>query len=111
MCLSFLSNFHGHSQLIILISRPLKKEPIIPLCNAQFSVNCMASLCTLDDDLIGNMQVDNSRKHSSFPIPASVLVRVRELAEMQAQVPPNLSVGKVAGHSGRSVHETRSGYL
>lgn len=55
--------------------------------------------------------VDNSRKHSSFPIPASVLVRVRELAEMQAQVPPNLSVGKVAGHSGRSVHETRSGYL
>lgn len=104
MFLSFLSNFHGHSQLIILISRPLKKEPSIPLC-------CMASLCTLDDDLIGNMQVDNSRKHSSFPIPASVLVRVRELAEMQAQVPPNLSVGKVAGHSGRSVHETRSGYL
>lgn len=57
-----------------------------------------------------NVQVDNSRK-PSYPVPASVLVRVRELAEMQAQVPPNLSLGKSAGQSGRSVHETRSGYL
>uniref|UniRef100_A0A5B6ZKH8 Uncharacterized protein n=1 Tax=Davidia involucrata TaxID=16924 RepID=A0A5B6ZKH8_DAVIN len=57
------------------------------------------------------IQIQNSRKHASMPIPASILLRVRELAEMQAQVPPNLSSSKFAGCSGRSVHETRSGYL
>ncbi|KAI9161352.1 hypothetical protein LWI28_016618 [Acer negundo] len=37
----------------------------------------------------------NSRKHASaMPIPAAILLRVRELAEMQSQVSPNLSSGK-----------------
>ncbi|XVF25200.1 hypothetical protein REPUB_Repub13aG0192800 [Reevesia pubescens] len=54
----------------------------------------------------------NSRKHPSIPIPAPILLRVRELAEMQAQVPsPNLSVSKLAECGGRSVNETRPGYL
>ncbi|KAH7565552.1 hypothetical protein JRO89_XS09G0226300 [Xanthoceras sorbifolium] len=55
----------------------------------------------------------NSRKHASaMPIPAPILLRVRELAEMQQQVSPNLSSGKLAGSTGRNVHETRSsGYL
>ncbi|KAA8540250.1 hypothetical protein F0562_024187 [Nyssa sinensis] len=55
--------------------------------------------------------MQDSRKHASMPIPAPILVRVRELAEMQAQVPPNVSSSKFARSSGRSVHETRSGYL
>ncbi|XP_027125614.1 uncharacterized protein [Coffea arabica] len=56
----------------------------------------------------------NARKHASIPIPAPILLRVRELAEMQAQVPANFSSSKFTGQSGgsdRSVHETRSGYL
>ncbi|OMO66107.1 hypothetical protein COLO4_30770 [Corchorus olitorius] len=53
----------------------------------------------------------NSRKHPSMPIPAAILLRVRELAEMQAQVPPNLSASKQAACGGRSVNETKSGYL
>lgn len=55
----------------------------------------------------------NSRKHaSSMPIPAAILLRVRELAEMQQQVSPNLSSGKLASSTERNVHETRSsGYL
>ncbi|KAK9281560.1 hypothetical protein L1049_004463 [Liquidambar formosana] len=53
----------------------------------------------------------NSRKHASMPIPASILLRVRELAKMHAQVPPNLSSSKLASCGGRSVYETRSGYL
>ncbi|XVE51879.1 hypothetical protein DITRI_Ditri02bG0076400 [Diplodiscus trichospermus] len=54
----------------------------------------------------------NSRKHPSMPIPASILLRVRELAEMQAQIPPpNLSASKMAACDGRSVNETRPGYL
>ncbi|XWS16183.1 hypothetical protein CRYUN_Cryun34aG0063100 [Craigia yunnanensis] len=53
----------------------------------------------------------NSRKHPSIPIPAPILLRVRELAEMQAQVPaPNLSASKLAVCGGRSVNETRPGY-
>ncbi|XVE88642.1 hypothetical protein DITRI_Ditri19aG0086000 [Diplodiscus trichospermus] len=53
----------------------------------------------------------NSRKHPSMPIPAPILLRVRELAEMQAQVPPpSLSAGKLA-RGGVSVNETRPGYL
>ncbi|XP_030490749.2 uncharacterized protein LOC115707062 isoform X1 [Cannabis sativa] len=55
----------------------------------------------------------NSRKHASVPIPAPILLRVRQLAEMHSQMPPNLgsnsSLGGVSGRS--SVHETRSGYL
>ncbi|MBA0627979.1 hypothetical protein Godav_022768, partial [Gossypium davidsonii] len=54
----------------------------------------------------------NSRKHPSMPIPASILLRVRELAEMQAQASlPNLSTGKLSACGGGSVNETRPGYL
>ncbi|KAK8331214.1 hypothetical protein V6Z12_A10G059300 [Gossypium hirsutum] len=54
----------------------------------------------------------NSRKHPSMPIPAPILLRVRELAEMQAQASlPNLSTGKLSACGGRSVNETRPGYL
>lgn len=56
----------------------------------------------------------NSRKHASVPIPAPILLRVRQLAEMQAQVPPNVSSSKLVevGVGGRSVVESsRSGYL
>ncbi|PQM40726.1 hypothetical protein Pyn_17099 [Prunus yedoensis var. nudiflora] len=52
----------------------------------------------------------NSRKHASVPIPAAILLKVRELAEMHAQVPPNLGLGKLPSVS-RSVQQTRSGYL
>ncbi|KAK8608303.1 hypothetical protein V6N13_023729 [Hibiscus sabdariffa] len=52
----------------------------------------------------------NSRKHPSMPIPAPILLRVRELAEMQAQGPsPNLSASKLSACG--SVNETRPGYL
>ncbi|XP_059288593.1 uncharacterized protein LOC132041936 [Lycium ferocissimum] len=55
----------------------------------------------------------NSRKQASVPIPAPILSRVRELADMQGQIPPILSTGKSSGHSssGRNVHEARSGFL
>ncbi|PSR96194.1 Telomere repeat-binding protein [Actinidia chinensis var. chinensis] len=53
----------------------------------------------------------SSRKHVSVPIPAPILLRVRELAEIQAQVPPNLSSSKFGAYDDRNVHETRSGYL
>ncbi|GMI77853.1 TRF-like 6 [Hibiscus trionum] len=57
----------------------------------------------------------NSRKHPSMPIPAPILLRVRELAEMQAQAPlPNLSAASklpACGGGGGSVNETRPGYL
>ncbi|KAM1513177.1 hypothetical protein ACFX13_025365 [Malus domestica] len=52
----------------------------------------------------------NSRKHASVPIPASILLKVRELAEMHAQVPPNLGPSKPASVS-RSVHQMRPGFL
>lgn len=53
-----------------------------------------------------------ARKHaSSVPIPMPILLRVRELAEMQSQFPPNLSSSKLTGSAGRNVNETRSGYL
>lgn len=62
--------------------------------------------------MVTDEQMQNSRKHASIPIPASILVRVRELAEMQSLVPPDLSLSsKYARHGGRSVHETRPGYL
>ncbi|GMY34692.1 telomere repeat-binding protein 6 [Fagus crenata] len=52
----------------------------------------------------------NSRKPTSMPIPETILVRVRELAKMNAQVPPSLGSTKLAVGS-RNLHETRSGYL
>ena len=45
-----------------------------------------------------------------MPIPETILVRVRELAKMNAQVPPSLGSTKPAVGS-RNLHETRSGYL
>ncbi|KAJ1407114.1 SANT/Myb domain [Sesbania bispinosa] len=48
----------------------------------------------------------NSRKHGTVPIPEPILVRVRELAELNSQVPPN----KLTGGAG-NVHGDRSGYL
>ncbi|CAN4086994.1 unnamed protein product [Withania somnifera] len=55
----------------------------------------------------------NSRKQATVPIPAPILSRVRELADMQGQMPPVLSTGKSSGHnsSDRSVHEARFGFL
>ncbi|XP_057977707.1 uncharacterized protein LOC131164490 isoform X2 [Malania oleifera] len=47
----------------------------------------------------------NSRKHSSVPIPAPILLRVRELAELHAQAPPNFSSNKVGGSTVKSVHK------
>ncbi|KAI7728336.1 hypothetical protein M8C21_001814 [Ambrosia artemisiifolia] len=57
--------------------------------------------------------VQNSKKHSSIPIPAPILLRVRELAEMQSQVSPDLRAVKFDGHSGtgRNVNDIRSGFL
>ncbi|KAI3803328.1 hypothetical protein L1987_31478 [Smallanthus sonchifolius] len=55
--------------------------------------------------------VQNSKKHSSIPIPAPILLRVRELAEMQSQVSPDLKAVKFDGHSGRNVNDIRSGFL
>ncbi|XP_068479763.1 uncharacterized protein [Phaseolus vulgaris] len=49
----------------------------------------------------------NSRKHGTAPIPEKILLRVRELAEMNSQVPPNISSNKVAAGAG-SVHEDQS---
>ncbi|XP_059595408.1 uncharacterized protein LOC100263481 isoform X5 [Vitis vinifera] len=53
----------------------------------------------------------SSRKHGSMPIPAAILLKVRELAEMHAQVAPNLGTSKPSGCGGRTVHETRAGFL
>ncbi|KAF5787962.1 putative transcription factor MYB-HB-like family [Helianthus annuus] len=55
--------------------------------------------------------VQNSKKHSSIPIPAPILLRVRELAEMQSQVSPDLKAVKFDGHSSRNVNDIRSGFL
>ncbi|KAI4329100.1 hypothetical protein L6164_021400 [Bauhinia variegata] len=53
----------------------------------------------------------NSRKHGTVPIPEQILVRVRELAELNSQVPPNLSSSKLT-EGARSMREDKSaGYL
>ncbi|KAJ7951540.1 Telomere repeat-binding protein 6 [Quillaja saponaria] len=52
----------------------------------------------------------NSRKHGSAPIPEPILVRVRELAGLNAHVPPNASSGKLTVGA-RGMQETSSGYL
>ncbi|KAI3711954.1 hypothetical protein L1987_70503 [Smallanthus sonchifolius] len=51
--------------------------------------------------------VQNSKKHSSIPIPAPILLRVRELAETQSQVSPDLKAVK----SGSNINDIRSGFL
>ncbi|KAJ6415848.1 hypothetical protein OIU84_004606 [Salix udensis] len=54
----------------------------------------------------------NSRKNTgAMPIPAPILLKVRELAEMQAQVLPNLSSTKIAGSPRKNVHEKQTGFL
>ncbi|WCJ39448.1 TRF-like 6 [Euphorbia peplus] len=54
----------------------------------------------------------NSRKNNAtMPIPEAILLRVRELAEMQSVSIPNISLAKVVGSTGGSVHEKKSGYL
>ncbi|KAK1416921.1 hypothetical protein QVD17_26040 [Tagetes erecta] len=56
--------------------------------------------------------VQNSKKHPSIPIPAPILLRVRELAEMHSQVSPDLKAVKFNGHSGsRNVNDMKSGFL
>ncbi|XP_076881196.1 uncharacterized protein LOC143529256 isoform X2 [Bidens hawaiensis] len=56
--------------------------------------------------------VQNSKKHSSIPITAPILLRVRELAEMQSQVSLVLKAVKYDGHSGRRhVNDIKSGFL
>nr|AKV71969.1 telomere repeat-binding factor like-protein [Rehmannia glutinosa] len=55
----------------------------------------------------------SSRKQASVPIPAPILSRVRELADIQTQVPPSFSSGRLAGFndSNNTVHETSPGFL
>ncbi|PNY12722.1 MYB family transcription factor [Trifolium pratense] len=52
----------------------------------------------------------NSRKHGTAPIPEPILVRVRELAEINSQVPPNFSSSKLTT-TGGTVSGDRLGYL
>ncbi|KAF5466387.1 hypothetical protein F2P56_016313 [Juglans regia] len=54
--------------------------------------------------------VMNSRKPTSMPIPEPILERVRELAETNARVPPNLGTSKPTVGS-RNSQDTMSGYL
>jgi hypothetical protein len=54
----------------------------------------------------------NSRKHGTAPIPEPILVRVRELAEINSQVPPNSSSSKLTTTGGTvNMHGDRLGYL
>ncbi|XP_054784045.1 uncharacterized protein LOC129290996 isoform X3 [Prosopis cineraria] len=52
----------------------------------------------------------NSRKHGTVPIPEPILVRVRELAGMNSQVPTSFSSSKLTACTGVA-HDDRSGYL
>lgn len=52
--------------------------------------------------------VQNAKKQSSIPIPAPILLRVRELAEMQSQVSPDLKPVKFGS---RNVNDIKSGFL
>ncbi|PIN14635.1 hypothetical protein CDL12_12730 [Handroanthus impetiginosus] len=56
--------------------------------------------------------INSSRKQASVPIPASILSRVRELADLNAQASPSLTSSKLAGHndSNKTVHETGPGH-
>ncbi|GAU28807.1 hypothetical protein TSUD_357930 [Trifolium subterraneum] len=54
----------------------------------------------------------NSRKHGTAPIPEPILVRVRELAEINSQVPPNFSSSKLTTTGGTvNMHGDKLGYL
>jgi len=45
------------------------------------------------------------------PIPTSILLRVRELAEMHSQAGIEFGPSKFAGHGGKIVQEKGSGFL
>ncbi|ERN11204.1 uncharacterized protein LOC18439394 isoform X1 [Amborella trichopoda] len=49
----------------------------------------------------------NTRKHTTLPIPAPILLRVRELAATHSQSAHDRSSSKPVGRSGRSVHKKR----
>ncbi|KAG8388417.1 hypothetical protein BUALT_Bualt02G0123700 [Buddleja alternifolia] len=59
--------------------------------------------------------INSSRKQASVPIPAAILSRVRELADIQTQVSSSFSSSKLAGHMdvNKTAFETgtRSGFL
>lgn len=57
--------------------------------------------------------IQNSRKHAAILIPTSILLQVRELAEMQGNISPSLNQSKIAGlgSGGRSADEGRVGYV
>ncbi|XP_057733545.1 uncharacterized protein LOC130948717 isoform X2 [Arachis stenosperma] len=52
----------------------------------------------------------NVRKHGTAPIPEPILLRVRELAQMNSQAPPNFSSSKLVAGAGNA-HGDRPGYL
>ncbi|XP_020277399.1 uncharacterized protein LOC109851591 isoform X2 [Asparagus officinalis] len=53
----------------------------------------------------------NFRKPTSVPIPSSILMRVRELAELHSQSGIEFGPGKFAGHGREIVQEKGSGFL
>ncbi|XP_038897568.1 uncharacterized protein LOC120085586 isoform X2 [Benincasa hispida] len=54
----------------------------------------------------------SSRKHASISIPAQILLQVRELAEMHAQIPPSShGQGKLGGGVSGSMHEMSASAL
>lgn len=58
--------------------------------------------------------MQNMRKPASIPLPESILLRVRELAQMQSHVSTNISSSNFSAHSGsslRGVHESGSSYV
>lgn len=57
------------------------------------------------------MQMKNFRKQVSTPIPAPILSRVRELAQIHAQTPSNQSSSKPSVCSDGLVHEMKAGFL
>ncbi|XP_028763210.1 uncharacterized protein LOC114721543 isoform X2 [Neltuma alba] len=53
----------------------------------------------------------NSRKHGTVPIPEPILVRVRELAGMNSQVPTSFSSSNQLTACAGVAHDDRSGFL
>ncbi|XP_071741965.1 uncharacterized protein [Rutidosis leptorrhynchoides] len=61
--------------------------------------------------LHADKEVQNSKKHASTPIPIPILLRVRELAEIQPKVSPVMSALKFEARSSRKLNNIRSGFL
>lgn len=53
----------------------------------------------------------NFRRPTSVPLPSSILLRVRELAEMHSQAGIEFGPSKFSGHGGSIVQEKGSGFL